>query len=139
MRTSTVQAADLLTVASIIAGFGVTVLMFRIQRELYMQEKNEPTWITWADRLVISSTLTALLFVVLPIVVFGPERPTTMAVSATATSAAVILLGGYVPSILAHYRFFVPGGPPRSNPEPWERKFAWTTLVVGMIGAVATF
>jgi hypothetical protein len=109
--------------------------MFRIQRELYVQEvRKEPTWITWADRLVISSTLTALLFLVLPIVALVHYD-----VAATVTSVAVILLSGYVPSILAHYRFFVPGGPPRSNPEPLERKFVWTTLVVGMIGAVATF
>jgi hypothetical protein len=57
---------------------------------------------------------------VLPIVAFGAQRSATMIVVATATSVAVILLSGYVPSILAHYRFFVPGGPPRSNPNHWN-------------------
>jgi len=45
---------------------------------------------------------------VLPIIAFGAQRSATMIVVATATSVAVILLSGYVPSILAHYRFFVP-------------------------------
>ena len=45
-----------LTVASILSGFGISVLMFRIQRELHIQEKypDAPNWLAWADDLVIA-------------------------------------------------------------------------------------
>jgi hypothetical protein len=43
-----------LAVASILSGFGISVFMFRVQRELQIRDihPKEPNWLTWADYLV---------------------------------------------------------------------------------------
>jgi hypothetical protein len=102
----------LMTVASIIAGFGVTVLMFRLQRELDISDKHwearrksqeavhTPTWIPLADWLAISAVLVAL--VVLPLFVStGADITAPKAWCAV----SVVLLAGYILCIFAHYRF----------------------------------
>jgi hypothetical protein len=107
------NSSDLITVASIIAGFGVTVMMFRLQRELQISDENwkqrgegsqaatVPTWIPPADYLVIVAIIVSLLGGVLPLLISRDA----IRLSSTACAAATILLAGYVPSILAHYRF----------------------------------
>jgi len=59
-----------LTVASILSGFGVTVFMFRIQRELHVRDTHLqwPNWLAWADYLVLAAIVLSLILVVLPIV-----------------------------------------------------------------------
>jgi len=49
------SAGDLIAVAAIIFGFGVAALTFRIQRETEMPDKGLPSWLPWADRLIITS------------------------------------------------------------------------------------
>jgi len=95
-----------LTVASILSGFGISVLMFRIQRELHMRERHpdSPNWLAWADYLVIGSVTLSLLFVVLPLVAFPAPGKNALALAAGSCAAATILLAGYPPAILDHYR-----------------------------------
>ncbi len=95
-----------LTVASILSGFGISVLMFRIQRELYMQERHpeSPSWLAWADYLVIVATMISLLFVVLPLVALPAPGKKTLAFAAGSCAAASVLLAGYPLAILDHYR-----------------------------------
>lgn len=49
------------TVASVVAGFGVAMLFFRIKREREMHDEDEAIRIPWADRLLIAATVTSLL------------------------------------------------------------------------------
>ena len=134
------DAGVLITIASIIAGFGVAVLMFRLQRELSLPARER--WLACADWLTISSTLIALLFVIMPLILFGSENKTAGQLAGAATCSAVILLAGYVPSILAHYRLIFRGGRnpdgPRGNPEPSERGLIILTCLAA-IAAVAFY
>lgn len=110
-------------VAAIIAGFGSAVLVFRIQRESDMYKLGERTWIPWADRLLIASVVIALVFVLLPLIVSPATASTRVPLFSRALLAAsIILLAGYVFSILAHYRLIFGGERegPRINPEPAE-------------------
>lgn len=107
----------LITVASIIAGFGVTVLMFRLQRELTISDENwrlaqtdrevriMPTWIPLADYLIVAAVTVALVFAILPLLMSPEPTRASLRLAATACTAATILLAGYVPAITAHYRF----------------------------------
>jgi hypothetical protein len=111
-------------------GFGIVAFVFRIQRELQLQEAldlrlqelraaQDPQlqdemrrlgwklrWIPWADRLLIGAVTAAVLLVLFPIALAGSvsslwgER-----LPAAACSASVIALGGYIPALLVHYRF----------------------------------
>ena len=98
-----------LAVASILSGFGVTVLMFRIQRELDVREKHPdwPNWLAWADYLVLGAVLLSLLFVVLPIVAMSEPGGRTLDVAAAGCAAAAILLAAYPFAILDHYRIVI--------------------------------
>ena len=127
--------STLAQVASIIAGFGATMLFFRIQRELEMREQDEQDWMPWADWLLISAIIIALLGGVLPLVVtlFSPTFTDTLVRASCA--AATLMLTGYIPSILAHYRlvFGKKRSGPRDNPEPAERWLVILTIFVAVI------
>ena len=118
-----VDAATLATIASIISGFGIAMLVFRIQRELQMHEQLEVNWIPWADRLLIVATPISLLLVVFPLVTFGPTSFWVLRIASAACAAASLMVAGYVPGILAHYRLFLVSHRERQrrNPEPAER------------------
>lgn len=45
------------TVAAVVFGFQMAALAWRINREVYMEEKCRITWLPWADRMVYSSVL----------------------------------------------------------------------------------
>jgi hypothetical protein len=137
------NSSDLLTTASIIAGFGVTVLMFRLQRELQISDENWrlrregresriiQTWIPPADYLVILAIIVSLLGSVLPTLVSG----NAVRLASAACAAATILLAGYVPSILAHYRFIYGLHKSRGPFLFWE----WLFVGVTFLAAGATF
>jgi hypothetical protein len=95
-----------LAIASILSGFGITVFMFRIQRELDVRERTRDvaTWLAWADYLVLAAITLALMFVVLPLVVAQSVVEAVLAVAAAACAAAAILLAAYPWAILYHYR-----------------------------------
>lgn len=131
-----------LTVASILSGFGVTVLMFRIQRELHVREKHPdwPNWLAWADYLVLGAIVLSLIFVVLPIVAVSEPSGRVLSVAAGSCGAAAILLAGYPFAILDHYRIEI--GAKRSGDrkkgEPLERfiVMAVSILAAGVFGGV---
>ncbi len=117
------DVGTLATVASIIAGFGGTMLVFRIQRELQMLKQGEKIWIAFAEWLLISATLISLLLVIVPIVSFPSLSGIFARLPAAGCSAAAILLAGYILAIQAHYRLILGANRtgPRTNPEPAER------------------
>jgi hypothetical protein len=110
------------------------MLSFRIQRELQMQEKEEICWIPKADWLLVAATLVALLLVILPIVALSWAAVNRLA--AAACAASTIMIAGYVPSILAHYRLIFGRNRtgPRDNPEPSERFLIWLTALLAVLG-----
>jgi hypothetical protein len=121
---------DLIAVAAIVLGFGVVVVMFRVQREIEMQTKGEQTWIARSDYLVLFSIVLSALFVLLPILAI-PGYRFTVPLARAGCVAAVILEVGYIPAILAHYRlgFGKNRSGPRDNPEPMERLVIWATTI----------
>jgi amino acid transporter len=131
------NVTTLATVASILAGFGCVILVFRIKHELAQREPLGTPRIPWADRLLILATLVALLLVLLPLVI-SSNRPGKMAeLPAAACAAAIVLIAGYLVAILARYRWILGRGRsgPLAHPEPAER---WL-VVAFLVLAVAAF
>ena len=122
-----------IAVAAIVFGFGVTVIMFRIQRELEMRKKGEPSWIACSDHLIFASIFVSVFCVFLPTFLL-PKFNCTVAIARAGCVAAIILEAGYIPSILAHYRLGFGknriGG--RTNPEPTERLFIWIAAILAI-------
>jgi hypothetical protein len=134
---SVVDPGVLGTVASVTAGFGVAVLLFRIQRELDMQQQDERNWIPWADWLLFISTITALVVVLLPLVLFPGSDAVGNRLPTAGCAAMLVAMTGYVVGILAHYRliFGSKRSGPRDNPEPSER----VVVLVTIVGALVAF
>lgn len=103
----------LVTAASLIAGFGSAVIVVRLERELDIEDKNadrpksqkEHHWIPPSDWLVVASGICALRLVVAPLVAIKSPSEATLQLASAVCSAAATMLAGYIPSILAHYRF----------------------------------
>ncbi|MCZ6758853.1 MAG: hypothetical protein O7D29_00545 [Gemmatimonadetes bacterium] len=132
------EPAVLATVAGIIAGIGSAMLLFRLQRELHMAKEGESIWIPWADRLLGAATLIALLAVLLPLVSGLPPEPWRTRLASAFCTVAVLLVAGYIPAALAHYRllFGASRSGPRSNPEPGERGITWFFVALAAAGFV---
>lgn len=97
----------LATIGAVIVGFGITAFVFRIQRELQQDEAGRVSWIPWADRLLIGVVTVAILLVLFPIALAGGDSRLWAAgrLPAAACSGSVVALAGYIPALLAHYRF----------------------------------
>lgn len=129
-----IETGSLLAVASIVGGFGINVLMFRLRRELQMQNQDEKTWIPWADRLVLAAVILSLSTVLLLLAGSAlPFLPTWL--SSPLLAASVTLLLGFPPAILSHYRLL--GGRKqngsRENPEPSEKLWVVGTAVAALV------
>jgi hypothetical protein len=132
-QMNTDQMNILASVASLIVGFGATIMVFRVDRELEMRERDEPTWFPWADRLVIvAMMMSGLLDLALPLSVRGLQ---VTRIPTAAAVASVILLLGYPFAILAHYRIEIGRNRKgeRDNPEPAEREIVWATMILAAL------
>ena len=101
------SAEAYLAVAAITAGFGVSVLMFRIQRELtVVNEPDDPSlnWLPWADWLILGSISLSLIGVILPLVIFKAPDQLKFSVAAASCAAGTVLLAAYPFAIIDHYR-----------------------------------
>jgi hypothetical protein len=127
MQTGQVGPAEIISASAIIAGFGVTAIMFRVQRELYVREvlNIKILWLAWADYLILASVALAVFGATVPMLAVPNAPRPLVSVAASSCVAALFLLAGYVPSILAHYRIQL--GAEREGPrdmgEPVERRF----------------
>ena len=116
--TDKIQIGDLLTVASILSGFGVTALMFRVQREVAIREANvDPMWMAWSDYLALGSILLSVGCVVLPVLIWDARAITFAKASCAAASVA---MAGFPLAILSHYRLLF-GGEREADELPFER------------------
>jgi len=104
-----------LTIASILSGFSISVLMFRLQRELAVRERHPdwPNWLAWADYLVIATVVLSVLLVVVPLVAFSEPTEFVFSIAAGTCAATSLLLLAYPFAILDHYGIEIGG---------WRRK-----------------
>jgi peptidoglycan biosynthesis protein MviN/MurJ (putative lipid II flippase) len=104
-----------LTVASILSGFSISVLMFRLQRELGVRERHPdwPNWLAWADYLVLATIVLSVLLVVVPLVAFSEPTEFVFSIAAGTCAATSLLLLAYPFAILDHYGIEIGG---------WRRK-----------------
>lgn len=138
MPTPATAPSDLIAIAAMIFGFGIVVIMFRVQRELWVRESHSewPLWTSWADWLILWSVPLGCL-TILSLLAFPGLRPVT-ALAAALCGSAVILQVGYIPAIMAHYRIFFgkrrrADDVPREAGEPAERVFVLLAAVVAVL------
>jgi hypothetical protein len=129
------DTGTLTTIASVTMAFSASMLFFRMQREHTMQGKGEPNWIPWADCLLIAAGVVSLLLVILPIVAIPPDLVIYRVVPPAGCGVSSVLVLGYTPAILAHYRLIMRGGRvgPRQNPEPSERLLVVVAVALAVL------
>lgn len=136
-----INAEVLATIAAITVGFGVSLLFFRIGRELDMQEKDEPIWLPWSDRLLLAATLLSATLVLLPMVLLPESELFGEQVPVAFCAASLVCLAGYIPAVLAHYRIWFGRSRtgPRDNPEPSERLVVLCTCAAAVAALFVSF
>jgi hypothetical protein len=112
-----------LTVASILSGFGISVFMFRVQRELSVRDRHPewPNWLAWADYLVLTAIVLSLSLVLLPLVALPEPNRFVFSVAAASCAASSLLLLAYPFAILDHYRIEIGAWRTRGGEKPEAR------------------
>ena len=87
-------------------------------------------WLPLADWLLVVATLSCLLLILLPISACFPLR-----LPAAVAAASAVVVAGYLPSLLAHYRIVLGSERQGSlhNPEPIELVLVLTTVVAALV------
>jgi hypothetical protein len=132
------SAEAYLTVASITAGFGVTVFMFRVQRELTFENNPDDTRLAWADYLILASISLALVGAVLPLMLAPDPGPICYRLAAASCAASSVLLLAYPFAILDHYRIEwgkrrFRTSPSHAKGEPLEKALVVVSAVVAAL------
>ena len=145
-----VDTGTIAAIGTLIVGFGITAFVFRVQRELQMADAGEPYWLPWADRLLVGVVTVAIGLVLFPIVMaHGASHFWGDRLPAAACAASTMALTGYIPALLAHYRFgprpartWIWFGPPpeqfRRAGEPAERVIVLVFTVLGLAAAAGS-
>jgi hypothetical protein len=135
------DTGTLSTIAGIIAAFSVSMIFFRVQREIQMHGDGEINWVPWADRLLLLSSFLSLICVLLPLVAAHPSSWAYQRLPGPACAATVVLVAAYPAAILAHYRFILGCGREgeRDNPEPAERWIVWFALASSLATAAWSY
>ena len=129
------DASDIATVASIVAGFASSALVFRLQRHLEQLplEPLDHSWLPVADWLLMAANSIALLFVITPLLVLDLA---SVRIPRAACAAACVLLAGYVFAIQAHYRLIF-GGNRRYQTPPVRRVTSTAETILSMTSIAA--
>lgn len=132
-----------LTVASILSGFGISVFMFRIQRELGVRDKHPdwPNWLAWADYLVFATIIPSLSLVGLPLIASSQPSEFVFSLAAGACAATSLLMLAYPFAILDHYRIEIgvwrtkagENANVRHKGEPLEKAIVIATAVIAIL------
>jgi hypothetical protein len=146
MRTPAATPSELIAIASMIFGFGIVVIMFRVQRELSMRERPNNRffhWTPWADWLILASVPLVGCLTIVSLLAFPGVR-TGEALAAAACGSAVVLQIGYIPAIFAHYRMFFGkqrfmANAPRKRGEPAEKVSFFLTVFIATLVFVLIF
>lgn len=139
MPTRSPTPSDLIAIAAMIFGFGIVVIMFRVQRELWVREHHPEWehWTPWADWLIFASVLLVGCLTIVSLLAF-PGMRRGEALAAASCGSAVVLQIGYFPAIFAHYRMFLgkqrfKDDVPRAKGEPAEKVFVILTVVIAVL------
>lgn len=136
-----VGAGEIIGTAAIIIGFALTVIMFRVQRELHVQENHSdwPNWLAWADYLIVAALLLATAAIVIVLLASSVPGRETAGWPLAMCVAALFLQVGYVPAILAHYRIEIGRNRtgPRHKGEPAERLWVFIAGAAALTVLVA--
>ena len=132
------QIRDLVVVAAIIIGFGILVFVYRVEREVAVQDKFDsqlleelrrqgerrlprqeeliPSHFPDADQLIIASIVLAILLVIVPLLSIPPAYVHFWVRFATPGDlAAIILQLFFIPAVMAHYGIGLAQGRPQSS------------------------
>jgi uncharacterized BrkB/YihY/UPF0761 family membrane protein len=122
-----------------IVGLSFSILIFRIKREMDMAEKGETTWIAFSDWLVVIALLVAGLFVLVPLLATDAAGRGRLPISGLIF--AIVMVLGWVPAILAHYRLILGRRRrgPRHNPEPMEAAIVVAVVLLSAAAFAVTY
>jgi hypothetical protein len=132
----TPNAETLATVASIVAAVGTGALFFRVPREIKMMEKGQPTWIPGCDRLAIAATLVAIIFGVLPVLLFHGCDLLGRRIPTAACAASLTALACYPLALPAHYGLLFRKGRKWKPIEPLEGVILVIAAILAVVSAV---
>lgn len=132
----TPNAETLATVASIVAAVGTAALFFRIPREIKMMEKGQPTWIAGCDWLAIAATLVAVIFGLLPVLLFHGCELLGRRIPTAACAASLTALAGYPLALPAHYGLLFRKGRKWKQVEPLECMIMVIAAVLAVVSVV---
>ena len=122
-----INLSQLWTAAAVLTGFQITALSWRIKRELSMEAKGEPTWLTLADYLVAASFL-VLVFGVFGSPIFGTLSTDSAAkmfgIALTLFTSSTFVLAG-------HYDLFCGWG--KKRPRNRITKQEWAAFGISVI------
>ena len=132
-RLESIQLSQLWTAAAVLAGFQVTALTWRLNREVAMEFKSERTWVTLPDGFVASS------FLIVVVGVFAaPLSGTATTEMAAKLFGIAMLVFAASPFVLAgHYNLYCSWGKngPRTHVTKQERTAAGVTTLLCAGGA----
>ena len=121
---------DLWTVASVLAGFQLAAVGFRINRELFMEARCETTWLTLADGLVGLSLL-VLVFGVFAAPMFG-TADANLAERLLGLSLVLFVSAGFV--LVGHYNLYGSWGRNCSRDQVTKQECAAVVFALLMLG-----
>ena len=119
-----VQLSQLWTAAAVLAGFQVTALTWRLNREVAMEAESERTWVTLPDGFV------AVSFLVVVVGVFAAPLSGTASTNMAAKlfGLAMIVFAAFPFVLAGHYNLYCSWG--KSGPRPRVTKQEWVAAVV---------
>ena len=126
------------TVGAVLLGFQMAALAWRLNREIYMRNRRERTWIPMADFMVYVSVLVLVVGVfIVPALYAVPSRWV-----AWLLGLALVIFAATPPVIAGHYDLYRPrcwpgGRPPVTTQEWWALGVVWTFIVAYIAAGLA--
>lgn len=134
------DASTLATISGLTVAAAITMLAFRLQRELSIRASAgiKATWVPPADRLLMGALLIASLGVLLPLILLPASASFYFKLPSAASAASTVLLAMYPLAIFSHYdlRLFSrnAGQPDRSH---YNLLLENLYVMIAMVGAMA--
>ena len=119
-----IQLSQLWTAAAVLAGFQVTALTWRLNREVAMESKSERTWVTLPDGFVASS----FLIVVVGVFAAPLSGAANTDMAARLFGVAMLVFGAYPFVLAGHYNLYCSWG--MSRPRPRVTKQEWVAASI---------
>ena len=111
-------------------GFQMAALAWRLNRELYMAQKKEITWIPWADRIIFASML-----ILIGGVFIAPVVGNASLEWAAWLFGLALVLFTLTPLVIAGHYDLYRFDPDRDAQHPRTTQESWALVVVGLTTA----